>query len=126
MFSIILAAHGSFAAGLLEAGEMILGPQESVEILALNPGESLEDFTNQLKEVVLKMGNPENILIITDLPGGTPFNASSFMALSYKTKGLSGINLPSFLQILMEREYKTIDVLLAEVEENIQSTVKLQ
>lgn len=126
MFSIILATHGNFATGLLEAGEMILGEQDNIEVLTLVPGESLEDFTNRLKEVVLRVEDKSNLLIITDLPGGTPFNAGSYMNLTYGTKGLSGINLPSFLQILMEREFKSVDILLKEIEEDFKSTIRIQ
>ena len=42
MVGILIATHGDFAAGLLNAVELILGKQEKVETIGLRHGDGFE------------------------------------------------------------------------------------
>ena len=52
MIELILVSHGSFAAGLREAAEMILGEQEQVSVLGLYQGDSPDSFAQKLEELI--------------------------------------------------------------------------
>ena len=104
MMHVLLASHGSYASGLREAAEMILGNQEKLYVLGLYPGESLEVFTEKISRVIQETGEAENVLILTDLRNGTPFNAALMSVVKYGSACISGVNLPLLLEVLSTRK----------------------
>ncbi|AOH43524.1 hypothetical protein BEQ56_08565 [Anaerolineaceae bacterium oral taxon 439] len=104
MMHVLLASHGSYASGLREAAEMILGNQEKLYVLGLYPGESLEIFTEKISRVIQETGEAENVLILTDLRNGTPFNAALMSVVKYGSACISGVNLPLLLEVLSTRK----------------------
>ncbi len=44
MVGLLIISHGSFASGLLDAAEMILGEQKQVQAHGLQPQDSPEEF----------------------------------------------------------------------------------
>lgn len=109
MINVLLASHGSYASGLREAAEMILGDQEKFYVLGLYPGESLEIFAEKVSRVIDETGEPENVLILTDLRNGTPFNASLLSVAKYGSTCISGVNLAMLLEVLSTRKECEID-----------------
>ena len=109
MIHVLLASHGSYASGLREAAEMILGAQEKFYVLGLYPGESLETFTEKLGHIIQETAEPDNVLILTDLRNGTPFNAALLSVAKYGSTCLSGVNLPLLLEVLSTRKECDID-----------------
>lgn len=73
MIGIILASHGDFAKGIKESSEMIFGSQENLETVMLKPSMGPEEYRNNLKKAMEKVGSGD-ILFLADLWGGTPFN----------------------------------------------------
>ena len=104
MMHVLLASHGSYASGLREAAEMILGDQEKLYVLGLYPGESLETFTEKISRIIQETGEAENVLILTDLRNGTPFNAALMSVAKYGSTCISGVNLPLLLEVLSTRK----------------------
>ena len=101
MIGIILCCHADMGQGMKSAAELIIGPQENFTALGINPGEGIDDLKKQLKKTIRKIGK-EGTLILTDLPGGTPFNVSA-MIMNDNVKMISGFNLPLLIKILMDR-----------------------
>ena len=75
MIELILVSHGSFAAGLREAAEMILGEQKQVSVLGVYQGDSPDSFAAKLEQLIDETGDPKNVLVLSDLQSGTPYNA---------------------------------------------------
>lgn len=109
MIHVLLASHGSYASGLREAAEMILGAQEKFYVLGLYPGESLETFAEKISRIIQETAEPDNVLILTDLRNGTPFNAALLSVAKYGSTCLSGVNLPLLLEVLSTRKECDID-----------------
>ena len=109
MIHVLLASHGSYASGLREAAEMILGAQEKFYVLGLYPGESLETFSEKISRIIQETAEPDNVLILTDLRNGTPFNAALLSVAKYGSTCLSGVNLPLLLEVLSTRKECDID-----------------
>lgn len=112
MINLILISHGSFAAGIREAAEMILGEQENLEVFGLFPGDTLESFSAKIEKAVDRFENPKNTLILSDLPCGTPSNTALMMALKHHVYVLSGCNLPMVVEILSMRTEVGMDELI--------------
>lgn len=124
MIDIILASHGGLASGFLQASEMILGQQKNTKVLELFPGESLEDYTIRFREAIDKSENPEDVLVLTDLPGGTPSNTGALLSLQKGVTCITGSNLPMVLEAFAGRSGMDMGKLCQAVMETGVSTVK--
>ncbi len=102
MVGIIVASHGQLAGGFMDALEMIMGPQEKITALALEPEMGPEDYREKLKEAAREMDTPDGVLIMADLFGGTPSNASAYLLDSEDPpiEIVTGVNLPMLLEIV--------------------------
>ena len=95
--AFILASHGYFAQEALKSAEMIVGEQSKnkVRALSMTLGIDLNQFKEKIQKVVDEFGVERNILILTDLMGGTPNNASVYSLISNNNvQVISGLNLP--------------------------------
>lgn len=118
MRKVILASHGSYAAGLRESAEMILGEQDNLTVLGLYPGETLENFSEKIAQVIREAEVPEQVLILTDLRSGTPFNAAVMAAMKYGSVCISGTNLPLLLEVLSTRDEGAIEEIVSSAVQN--------
>ena len=112
MIELILVSHGSFAAGLREAAEMILGEQEQVSVLGLYQGDSPDSFAQKLEELIGETEDSKQVLILSDLQSGTPYNAGMVMAMKLGSACIAGANLPMLLEILSLRDEMEMEELL--------------
>lgn len=97
MGKLILASHGSMCEGLKESVEMILGPQDNIETVALLPDEGQEDFEKKFLAAI----TDEEVIVFTDLLGGTPANVISKTLMTGKQFDLyAGMNLPMVIAYL--------------------------
>ncbi|NVY96970.1 PTS sugar transporter subunit IIA [Lactobacillus sp. DCY120] len=104
-WGIILASHGNLAQEALNSAIMIAGPQEQVQTVGLYPGENLETLIAKYQEAQEVLGQ-EELLILTDLDGGTPTNAAAQFALQtpLNVAVFSGFTLGLILEILTHRQ----------------------
>lgn len=116
--------HGTIADGMKEAAEMIVGPQQGFGSLGLLPGDSLETYAHKLEEAVSEFENSNEVLIMADLPGGTPSNAALMLSLKLGVTCLAGSNLPLVLEILTCRDHMTIDELCQKSVPLAQSSIR--
>lgn len=100
---IILVSHGSFSKGLFETIEMILGKQENVSYIGLYPHQGVEILKGDIMKEIKKADAGEEILILTDLFYGSPFNAVVQLMNTYDVYHLTGINVPLLMEILLMR-----------------------
>lgn len=104
MTGIVLVGHGLLAEGLKNAVEMIVGPQERLIAIGMEPGSDVAQLRLRIEEAVMQLRQGDDVLILTDLLGGSPANAS-FSLMSIGIPVLCGANLPMLLEILTQREH---------------------
>lgn len=104
MVGIILASHGHFAEGIKESAQMIFGEQENFESAILLPSMGPDDLKKDLEACINKM-TTDQILILVDLWGGTPFNQTSNLLEGHEDNWaiVAGMNLPMVIEALSER-----------------------
>lgn len=98
---ILITTHGYFAQELLKSAEMIVGNQDSndVKTLCMTLGVDLEQFKENMREVIKEFGENRDVLILTDVIGGTPNNAAMCnMLTNSRVRAISGVNLPILLE----------------------------
>lgn len=113
---ILLVSHGKFTSYLLKSAEMILGDMstESIEAVNFYSKDSMETLKNRVVGQIEKWSN-EELLILTDLQGGTPCNVSFLLSKKYKFHLITGVNLPMLLEALMSIKNKLTDELLQSI-----------
>ncbi|MDQ0204787.1 PTS sugar transporter subunit IIA [Pectinatus haikarae] len=95
---IILASHGHLARELLNSAEMICGKQQNIGVIEFIPGDDLDKLKRKFSEC---MDDSVEILIITDIFGGTPYNIAAGFALQNKLcMVIAGGSLPMLLDVL--------------------------
>lgn len=100
---LVIVSHGALAKGLLDAAQMILGGQEQIEAIGLAPHEGLSDLSETIAEAIARVNRGDGYLLIADLNGGTPCNASGLLIHVPGFHLVSGANLPMLLEVLMAR-----------------------
>lgn len=103
MMKLLLVSHGGLAQAMLESAEMICGPQEDIRALGLFPGDSPDALRESIKET-LDQWNGQDILVLTDIRSGTPFNTVASLMQSYPFRHISGVNLALLIEALMDRD----------------------
>lgn len=105
MVGIILASHGEFAKGILQSAKMIFGEQENVQAVTLMPSEGPDDFKAKMKDAIASFDSQDEVLILVDLWGGTPFNQANGLFEEHKEKWaiVAGMNLPMVIEAYASR-----------------------
>ncbi|GAB1410811.1 PTS sugar transporter subunit IIA [Desulfovibrionales bacterium] len=99
MIGVIVITHGQFGQYLLEAAQIILGPQEQHAHIAIEGSTDVAELIAQLKTTVQRLDSGNGVVILTDMFGGTPSNISLSLLQTDKVDVLTGVNLPMLLRI---------------------------
>jgi len=95
------------AQGVYEAAKMIYGDLNQVAYICLEEGLGIERFTEMLSEKIEKASGAEEIIVLADLMGGSPYNTCVSLlaekALLDQSKVISGLSLPLLLVVLLEQ-----------------------
>lgn len=106
--AILIITHGMFGVELVKSAEMIMGPQEDVTALSLNPGESVESLRNEAIAVVENYQNEgKKVYVLCDLLGGSPSNVALYLLSKGVEKIFTGVNMPMLIEMLTF--YKTME-----------------
>lgn len=100
---VILVSHGSFSKGLYETMEMVLGEQQKLSYVGLYPHQGVDILKEHIEAEFKKACEGEEILVLTDLFYGSPFNAVVQLMNMYDVYHLTGINVPLLMEILLMR-----------------------
>ena len=117
MVGVIIGCHGPLAQALLDSAELILGEQQEVATVALEPGQSLEELYTRMGEALTQMEQGDGVLVLLDLYGGTPSNAAALHFQHARLEAVTGVNLPMLLEVLLGRSEKDLPALTALAEE---------
>lgn len=100
MVGIILASHGGFAEGIKQSGAMVFGEQPNLAAVTLLPSQGPEDVKRQMEEAIASFEDPEQVLFLVDLWGGTPFNQANGLLAGHEATWaiVTGLNLPMLIE----------------------------
>lgn len=104
MNKLIVATHGNLSFGLKETYEMIAGEiPTNVFFISLRKDSDLSTFKIEFSQLI---NLNDNILVLVDLEGGSPYNVACEYLYSEKFKGkieiIAGINFPMLVQAIEE------------------------
>ena len=89
-FDVLMITHSSLCKGYEGALKLILDiDDDDFGTLSFENAESLEDFSEKIKTMIDGVYKDRNLVVLLDLPGGSPANVS-----------LPFINLPFVLELI--------------------------
>lgn len=103
LLKIIVVSHGDFARGILNSVQMLAGKQADVVAFGLYPHEDREILQEKVRAELEHAAPGEEVLVLSDLFHGTPFNVCVNLRKDYDFEHITGINLPLFIEIIMDR-----------------------
>lgn len=113
MLGIVIVSHGPLAEGFLESSKMLCGENEKIETVLLEETDSPESFYEKLDMAVSRANGEHGLIILADIPGGTPCNQSLlFQSRRQNVEILTGANLPIVLEAILMRQHKALPELI--------------
>lgn len=106
MKKILLATHVSFAEGILDTLQFILGEQKNVDAICAYT-EEVPDMAAVVKDYMGKLKTNEEIIVVTDIYGGSVNNC--FMEYIERPGFylITGMNLPLLIELVTNMEMDT-------------------
>lgn len=119
MVGIIVTGHGNFATGVLSAAKLIAGTPEKLIGIDFTENDTVETLEEKIKKGIEELGT-EEILVLADLAGGSPFKVSATIGVSSdkNIKVLSGTNLGMIIETALLRDGKNLEEVLAFAKES--------
>ncbi len=105
MVGILLATHGDFAEGIKMSGSMLFGDQPNSAAVTLQPSDGPDDLRKKMEDAIAGFDDPEQVLILVDLWGGTPFNQANNLIDGHEDTWavVAGLNLPMLIDAYASR-----------------------
>ena len=103
MTGLVVVAHAGLAAELINAAEMIVGKIEGSAAVEIKPEDSVDQIRAALTAAIESVSS-EDIIIMTDMFGGTPSNMSLSFLKENQIEVLTGVNLPMLIRFASDRD----------------------
>lgn len=100
MRKFLIAAHGTFPSGIQSSLEIIMGSLENVFLIQAYVGEN-KSLKEEIDSVLEHINNEDELIVFTDLMGGSVTNQILQYALKENVYIISGFNLPLLLEVLL-------------------------
>ena len=115
MLKIILITHGAFSQGLRSSVELILGKQEKITTFSVSENCNTEALKDDLQsELELAIAAGEEVVFLSDVFFGTPFNLITPLMENYKFHHITGVNLPLLIEIVSNQDTNDVSAMLKE------------
>ena len=104
MVGILVTGHGNFATGILSSLELIAGNQEKLIGVDFTADDSEKSLEKKIIEAMDKL--EEEILVLADLAGGSPFKVSAILSQKLENKKIAviaGTNLGMLIEVSLCR-----------------------
>jgi len=119
----LIVMHADLAAALLRAAATVYGPVDDVGVLS-NEGLSRADLEHAIEERVSRW--PHGGLVLTDFWGGSCHMSSAIAARGRSVPVLTGLNLPTLIDFLHNRDTLDVDALAERLLKKGQESIRLQ
>lgn len=110
MINIVIVSHASIAGGFISGVELIMGKVPGLSAIGLMHADSFEAFSRNINRELERAYCEDGVLILVDLFGGTPSNASAISIKNCLESGgcniecVSGVNLPMVVEAISMRD----------------------
>jgi PTS system mannose-specific IIA component len=117
MIGLVLVTHGRLAVEFRSALEHVVGPQQQIEAVTIDPDDDVEQRRKDIIEAVKRVDTGDGVAILTDMFGGTPSNLAISVMSRPQVEVLAGINLPMLVKLAKVREQCPLERAVAAAQE---------
>lgn len=115
---IVIATHGRFAEGIYDSLKMIVGDVKNVEVFTAYVDDA-QDYSKEIATIVSNHDYDEKqLVVITDLFGGSINNEFMQYVNQYPFYLLTGLNLGLLLSLVITQQEITPDCIESLIAEN--------
>lgn len=114
MAKILVITHGNLAEENAKVAESILGKEVELYPLSFDLDSSPEKLSSAIQSTIESFDKDEEVLILTDLFGGTPSNMTIPWIQKGKIEVITGFNMAMLIFLLTQPEDKPLDELCTE------------
>ncbi|EHR4698002.1 PTS fructose transporter subunit IIA [Enterococcus faecalis] len=100
---ILLLTHNGWGLELVKSVQMIVGEVTNVHEVALQAEDSLRDYLERVTEKIDQLTWHNQLLILTDVKGGTPSNVALRLSKDYDLLIVSGLCTSLLLESVMKQ-----------------------
>ena len=100
MIGILIVTHQELAEALLSVWDLILGRQEGIAAVSLDPSAPPEISRQQIQRGLSQVNGGNGVIILTDMLGGTPSNLTLSFLQEGKVEVVTGVNLPMLIKFV--------------------------
>ena len=118
MINILLVTHGDYGKELLNSSEIIIGKIEDAESISFHLGENFEFLSKNVEEAIERLSKDDDLIVFTDMYGGSPFNAVSKAMKNRNFYHITGINFPLFIDIAVNRNSYSMEEIAEKIIKN--------
>lgn len=115
MAGIMITGHGHFPSGVLSAVELVAGTSGEIVAVDFEAGQTARELRAAMT-AALESLDEDQVLILADLAGGTPFNTAAVLKQEVKGKEirlLAGASMPMVVEAVFSRAAVGLDELTA-------------
>ena len=81
----------------------MVGPQEAVEPVSIEPDDDIEQRRKDIVAAVARVDRGKGVVILTDMFGGTPSNLAISVMPQGQVEVIAGVNLPMLVKLSSAR-----------------------
>lgn len=97
---IVITSHGELCEGMIKSYQMVAGSTSHLHTIKLDDN-GIESYSSRLFEYLDSATIQNQVLILCDLEGGTPYNEAYKYYLMHpqSIRIISGVNLPMLIEV---------------------------
>lgn len=99
MIGIVVVSHGRLAKELILAAEHVVGKQEHIRAICIDPEDDMEIKREEIIQAARAVDSGNGIVILTDMFGGTPSNLAISVIGKVTVEVIAGVNLPLLVKL---------------------------
>ena len=114
---LVLVTHGAVGEALLEALEHIVGVQDNVVPVSIQPDDDVEARRADILDAIARVGAGGGCIVMTDMFGGTPSNLALSAMGQEAVDVIAGVNLPMLIKFASVRDSAPLAEVVTQVQE---------
>lgn len=107
----LIATHGTFSAGAKSSLDLIIGETAQVFIIQAYVNENVP-IEDEIKTIMAQVSEKDELIIFTDITGGSVTNQLVQHALTTNVHIVSGFNLPLLIEVILGDADTPVDELI--------------
>lgn len=103
MIGIVIVAHGGLACEYLAAVEHVVGKQEGIRAITIEPDHDRRKKELEICQAADDVDKGQGVVVVTDMFGGSPSNLSLLACNPEDRRIIYGANLPMLIKLAKSR-----------------------